>query len=593
MTSHKNILSQLFLPLFFLLPTLSKSQGIEIEPGANVSIVGEATIEINNGNFINNGTYTKASEIMTFSGATPGEISGSSASVINDLRIVNTGGVVFEIGTSVTEVVVVDEASTLVIEKGTELALSGSIKLKAKGKKRGQYFNNVDGRVDSIEQEYAFEGGVWSFFAPPVDMLAGDVFPDLILATEGFEDLNADYWLVEYSQSDRAIDGSGMKDITDNAQQLKRGQGYMVWVTDDQIGSYRYLSSDAPSSIDATVSNTQAFNNSGWNLVGNPFTYTFSYDDIFDCAYNASHFIGGVYLWDGDGYKVWVDGLGDVEASEIGPLESFFVKVNQVDDQIEEVSTVGFCMERGACDCTSTDLKSTHINNETSSSLDALSIKVTASGKDDKTYLRVHPDATLSLDDQWDAQKFETINAYKPIIFTKDNQAIEYAVNAFPVLESVEEIPLQINLHAQSASINLSFEIQGDSSYKYELYDAYTGTAIRIVSGEGITVETNGETYIEDRLFLQVYSGDKDVSTEIYSVEKIPMMARVCDSNTGMRVLSYLDDVLLEVYDISGNSLFRKSLYGNEEIFIDLPQNVYIVKTKRGERMETQKIVVR
>ncbi len=69
------------------------AQGIEINSGATISITGTATIEISNGNFVNNGTYTKGTENLIFSGTTNGNISGSSNNDFYNLTVNNTNGV--------------------------------------------------------------------------------------------------------------------------------------------------------------------------------------------------------------------------------------------------------------------------------------------------------------------------------------------------------------------------------------------------------------------------------------------------------------------------------------------------------------------
>jgi len=72
MKNRKRLIFILCLPVLQLFPYLSFGQGIEIQTGASITNTGAATIEINNGGFINNGTYTKGGETVTFSGITRG-----------------------------------------------------------------------------------------------------------------------------------------------------------------------------------------------------------------------------------------------------------------------------------------------------------------------------------------------------------------------------------------------------------------------------------------------------------------------------------------------------------------------------------------
>lgn len=72
---------------------VAKSQGIEITNTASIQAVGSATIEITNGRFINNGTYTMGTENLIFSGSTLGSISGSSNNDLYHLTVNNSNGV--------------------------------------------------------------------------------------------------------------------------------------------------------------------------------------------------------------------------------------------------------------------------------------------------------------------------------------------------------------------------------------------------------------------------------------------------------------------------------------------------------------------
>ncbi len=90
------------LPALLLIPSMVLGQGIEITTGGSIVNTGASSIEIINGSFINNGTYTKAGETFTFSGTTAAGISGSSISNFNNLTITNTGGVSIAYNTAVT-----------------------------------------------------------------------------------------------------------------------------------------------------------------------------------------------------------------------------------------------------------------------------------------------------------------------------------------------------------------------------------------------------------------------------------------------------------------------------------------------------------
>jgi len=102
MKNKRRLIFILCLPVLQLLPYFNFAQGINITSGGSIAVTGAATIEISNGNFVNNGTYTKGAETVTFSGTTSGTISGTSTTNIYNLTISNTQGIAVDPDASVT-----------------------------------------------------------------------------------------------------------------------------------------------------------------------------------------------------------------------------------------------------------------------------------------------------------------------------------------------------------------------------------------------------------------------------------------------------------------------------------------------------------
>lgn len=89
----KLILFLILTNFLFLIVQTSIAQGIEITSNASIQAVGNATIEITDGNFTNNGTYTMGTENLLFSGSTLGSISGSRNNDFYHLTVNNSNGV--------------------------------------------------------------------------------------------------------------------------------------------------------------------------------------------------------------------------------------------------------------------------------------------------------------------------------------------------------------------------------------------------------------------------------------------------------------------------------------------------------------------
>lgn len=79
--------------LAFVLTNKIQAQGVEITSGGKIEFVSNSLLEIQDGNFINNGTYTMGSETVTFSGSTNGNIIGNSNNNFYSLTVNNTNGV--------------------------------------------------------------------------------------------------------------------------------------------------------------------------------------------------------------------------------------------------------------------------------------------------------------------------------------------------------------------------------------------------------------------------------------------------------------------------------------------------------------------
>lgn len=138
------------------------SQGIEISSSAYVQSVGNARIEIIEGNFINNGTYIKGTENFIFSGVTAKEILGSSDTEFHDLTLNNSGGLTH----SSTGQVSVDH--TLIFSKGIFSTGSNVLIINntatATGANTTQY---IDGYCRKIgNQSFVFPLGNNAKYAP-------------------------------------------------------------------------------------------------------------------------------------------------------------------------------------------------------------------------------------------------------------------------------------------------------------------------------------------------------------------------------------------------------------------------------------------
>jgi len=119
--------STLFLSFNCLMSFSVQAQGINIGNGGNMTIIGAATIQIADGGLVNNGTYTKGTETVTFSGTTAGTISGTSNVDMNNLSITNTGGLTTQLTLLTAANLTIDNNSKFTIATGKAVTVTTAL----------------------------------------------------------------------------------------------------------------------------------------------------------------------------------------------------------------------------------------------------------------------------------------------------------------------------------------------------------------------------------------------------------------------------------------------------------------------------------
>ncbi len=475
------------------------------------------------------------------------------------------------------ENLIVENGGVVNVYEGADIDVSEDMIIVSDSTGSGEFFVNTVTDLDTALLEKYFQAETWNFICLPVDVTADNLLPDLQLASS-WNDPNADYWLVEYSETKRAQTGTGMSDIFDGSTVLQAGKGYMVWVERGQVGAYTHLVPSNESTVVTHLSSGQAVNNLGWNLVGNPLTYTMTYDDVFDCEHNRVHYTGAVYLWDGVGYKTWVDGIGDEEAQTVSPLEAFFVKQSDGESGY-------FCMTKGACDCTATEVKSAALKSERCYS-EVITLMVKNKTGSDKAYLRVTGDKK----DYRSAQKLELHNANRPSIFLWGEDEVEYAVAVAELDTASVMVPVELSLN-DSESFALNMRVKGDDVYSYRFWDG--ATAYDFTKELDVVFDT-GEAVNSSRFSLEIIKNV--IGTETYVInnqEETDVLAKLSTDFHFLEISSMYKKALeATVYDMSGHQLRALCLQINESEFFNLPSGVYIVFIKSGRKENTVKVVI-
>ncbi len=119
--------------LFLLLSIVDVSftlfaQGINIQAGASISCTGNASIQIDNGSFVNNGSYTKGTETITFTGSlVERNLSGSTNTQFHNLVISNSAGISSQIGLITLNNLTINTGSNFTIEPVKQVTVGGGL----------------------------------------------------------------------------------------------------------------------------------------------------------------------------------------------------------------------------------------------------------------------------------------------------------------------------------------------------------------------------------------------------------------------------------------------------------------------------------
>ena len=320
----------LILSPFLAVQSISTAQGIIIQPGASIYVTGNPSILIDNGNLVNNGTYTRGTETITMSGNSSARmISGSSNSDINNLTITNTAGVTSQLGLLTLNNLNIVSGGKFTVNPGKNVTVNGDLTnstgnaglvLKSNSSGSASLLHSTSGAAATVER-YINNDGNWHFLSTAVSSQA--IWPDFAPspAANSFGAGTWDWDFFYYNPNAensfphlpwvnlRKVDGSyndGTIDATGDAAGFGPAvptfipaRGYLV----EYAGAYGLMDHSFTGSLN---SGSQSFNvtyspANAWNLAGNP------YPSAIDWKASSGWARSSLYGDDGsDGRDMWI-----------------------------------------------------------------------------------------------------------------------------------------------------------------------------------------------------------------------------------------------------------------------------------------------
>jgi hypothetical protein len=325
-------------------------QQIKINSGAYFKNNGSAYILINNAGLVNNGTYAKGTETVTFSGSTANTITGNSTDIYN-LSITNTGGITTQVslltfnnlniasGSKFT----IDPAKTVTIA-GTLTNSGGNAGLVQRSDATGtaSLIHNTTSVPATVNRYISGSTEAWHFLSSPVSDqgITGEWIPSGTYGNgTGYDlyvwDEASSCWIYKLNTT-----SSVNWNTVHPGSNFAPGRGYLYSVqAANPTKQFAGNLNDGTTTIALTNSGTD-LNLKGFNLIGNPFPSSADWQ-------SASGWTRSNLVSSGSGFDMWIwnpsaSNYGVINSASgsgtngvtryIAPMQGFFVRAASAGD---------------------------------------------------------------------------------------------------------------------------------------------------------------------------------------------------------------------------------------------------------------------
>jgi len=564
-----------FVVVILLLPFNVQSQGIEISSDGIITNTGTSTIEINNGSLINNGTYTKGSETLIFSGTNTASISGSSLLEVYNLTL--SGNIVnVNPGFKLT-------VSNSLTNNGTLNLLSDATSGTATILTPGTISENGTYSV----QQYLTTGRNW-YISSPVSAAKSSVFNAASDVT------NKLYWYDETQGSS----------LTDNWPQIKGNttslgvmKGYVANLPTDGIVTFTggTLNNSASTPINLTFTLGQT--NAGFNLVGNPYP---SYLNAM-AAINANSALeksiwyrtkaSSTYYFEtiNTTSGLSTNNAGVYLTGYVPPMQAFWVKTSSATTLVFNNNERSHSKTAGETGTVATTLLKSPVANKVVQQL--LRLLVSNGINSDEAVIYFNPNASNGFD-PYDSQKRSNANAAIPEIYTTVG-------NLNMVFNGMNSITLDSDLvlgfttgQSNSFTIKASEMSNFDASIKVILKDKLLNVEKNLT--DGLAYSFTSDAITTNNRFSIVFKS-ASISTGNIGVNEVSPVTVFRNVNNQITILrsNVVNEGTVTVCNTTGQSLASCSTTGTTTVLNrSFVPGVYFVTVNADGNKITKKIIV-
>lgn len=606
----KLILAFLYVISF---PFHSFSQGIEITSGGGISITGAATIVVENGNFVNNGTYTKGSEVFTMSGNSEKTMSGISSTSMHNLSITNSGGVITKLGQLTANALSISSGSKFTIDTVKAVTVTTNISNSAgvdgilikssSDRANGSLiFNNAaESSVPATVEMYCKASRAtnykWQFFGIPVQSLSasptfdGGYVRKYNEAGIGTGFTSDKHW-IQLVAGNTLTPFTGYE-ATQTAAKTFYFQGNLV-NSDYSSGQLAFTTTFG----EPPVTDSRLY--SGQHLIGNPYTAAIDIKQlVFGDGTEKS-----VYLYNTGSFAEWSSSFGistpgnnpgqhTVATQEtagqggipgqIPSMQAFLVKA------MSNTSTATISIPYSSVVVKNTDLqRAPTLNKSVSPEKIYTRIEVQGSRYGDRMWIFSDPTCTRNFDNGWDGYKFLG-SLSVPQIFSIESDGY-YQING---VDNIDNSIIGFQ-KGEDSNYKLVFSHENDESNYSKLYliDLQEGTTTDITQSgtEYPFISTSSDPVNRFKIVTSLgvaTRNNKSIANNNLTISNFNQTFTVKNSTN-------LSGNLF-IYDMSGRLVQKHELtsYGETKFETNLPVGLYNVQATTKNEIEKITVLLR
>ncbi|NRB58953.1 MAG: metallophosphoesterase [Winogradskyella sp.] len=493
--------------------------------------------------------------------------------------------------------IVVNPGATLTIDSGVTLT-ANSILLESDSNSYSSLNPDATSTVNASTRYDRFVNQVGSVSGSGNDLVSSPVSGGTMETFSDFADWNknlaASNDLRAFAPYNNVSGNYENYDIVVNELTLlEAAKGYRSATNDGSVVSFKG---------DVNIGNVSTTISIGasnyWNLVGNPYTSYInsqeflsingaSGNDVFDASHNAIY----GYNSGTDGSGIWTI-INNVQntGKNIAPGQGFFVASNGTGGTNNLSFTPAMRTISGADDFI------LGRNDNSNTSFAHLGLKMVSTSKVYTTDFYFTDMASTGLDVGYDAGSLDATNAnfslYSHLV--DDNTGIDMAIQALSLTDLANVIvPLGVNLNANE-SVTISIEENELPGNTYVYLEDNDTNSFTLLNSNDYTFTASTDLSGTGRFYLH-YS-NSTLSIEINEINSLQIFTtdkpNVLNINGSLK-----DESIVTLYDVQGRSVLSQELdhrsHSNLINVEHLNSGVYIVKLEMGEKLRTEKIILK